>query len=436
MASVVKKYRHVPGFRGDGRPGRASLPRTRAMGLEAASSLSPTQLRTIAQIVLVGGILSLLGSLAVIVTFLTAPRLRQSFAFQLVFGLSLAEAGNALWPMFYMPSEGPACQAQAALLQFFSLASVLWSAAIARTMYAALHARSSKVGTPDPPNVRAHHAVVWSSAAFFVLIPWTGGVLGPAGAWCWIDAREPNAQAFRLCCFYLPLWCVVAYEVVVYYRVGARLAALTRLAEATEAVRADMRRERRARRRERAGAYVDADVEDTDASDAEDSGAEGAYPSGARASPSGDGEADARVLRRLLRRLGAYPLILIVAWTFPTVNRVWNWCHRGERGDVYPLYVLMAIGMSTQGLANVCAYGLTAAVRSHVAESLGVRARWARGNATEGVARVDEALEMGTRDSEGFGVGEDAGGGDDGERGLLGEENARAGIDRAHVPRA
>ena len=115
----------------------------------------------------------------------------------------------------------------------------------------------------------------------------------------------------------------------------------------------------------------------------------------------------------------------------PTVNRVWNWCHRGERGDVYPLYVLMAFGMSTQGLANVCAYGLTAAVRSHVAESFGVRARWARGNATEGVARVDEALEMGTRDSEGFGVGEDAGGGDDGERGLLGEENARADRPRA-----
>ena len=49
-------------------------------------------------------------------------------------------------------------------------------------MYAALHARSSKVGTPDPPNVR-DHAVVWSSAAFFVLIPWFGGVLGPR-AWC------------------------------------------------------------------------------------------------------------------------------------------------------------------------------------------------------------------------------------------------------------
>ena len=176
--------RHVPGFAGTATRARP-LPRTRAMGLEAASSPLSHPTQDHRSDCPRGRHPLLLGSLlAVIVTFLTAPRLCQSFAFQLVFGLSLAEAGNALWPMFYMPSEAPACQAQAALLQFFSLASVLWSAAIARTMAAALHARSSKVGTPDPPNVRAHHAVVWSSAAIFVLIPWTGGVLGPAGAWC------------------------------------------------------------------------------------------------------------------------------------------------------------------------------------------------------------------------------------------------------------
>ena len=66
----------------------------------------------------------------------------------------------------------------------------------------------------------------------------------------------------------------------------------------------------------------------------------------------------------------------------------------------------MAPHVRRVGLANVCAYGLTAAVRSHVAESSGYARDGARGNATEGVARVDEALEMGTRDSEGFGAGE------------------------------
>jgi len=40
----------------------------------------------------------------------------------------------------------------------------------------------------------------------------------------------------------------------------------------------------------------------------------------------------ADTLRRLLRRLGAYPLILIVAWTFPTINRVNNWFNRASNG--------------------------------------------------------------------------------------------------------
>ena len=39
-------------------------------------------------------------------------------------------------------------------------------------------------------------------------------------------------------------------------------------------------------------------------------------------------------------------------------------------GDNYPLYVLMALGMSTQGISNMLAYGASSAVRRHVLESL------------------------------------------------------------------
>eukprot|EP00740_Mantoniella_antarctica_P006363 CAMPEP_0181348834 /NCGR_PEP_ID=MMETSP1106-20121128/401_1 /TAXON_ID=81844 /ORGANISM="Mantoniella antarctica, Strain SL-175" /LENGTH=105 /DNA_ID=CAMNT_0023461181 /DNA_START=91 /DNA_END=405 /DNA_ORIENTATION=- len=70
--------------------------------------------------------------------FLSARDLRRSFAFQLVFGLSCAELGNSLWPWFFMPAAGTAaCTCQAITLQFFSFASILWSAAIAWTLNAA-----------------------------------------------------------------------------------------------------------------------------------------------------------------------------------------------------------------------------------------------------------------------------------------------------------
>lgn len=200
--------------------------------------------------------------------FLSARNLRESFAFQLVFGLSCAELGNSLWPWFFMPTAGTAaCTCQAVALQFFSFASILWSAAIAWTLNAATQMGSagggggggglgmmrgsvvSGGGGGGGGDIRRFHAIIWSISAVLVVLPWAGGVLGPAGAWCWIDGRKGRkAQVFRLVCFYLPLWGIIAFEVVVYYRVIKRLMAVTRLAAATKAVREDMWREAEARR--------------------------------------------------------------------------------------------------------------------------------------------------------------------------------------------
>ena len=41
-------------------------------------------------------------------------------------------------------------------------------------------------------------------------------------------------------------------------------------------------------------------------------------------------------------------------YRYTTVNRMYNWFHEGSTlGDRYPLYVLMAVGMSTQGISNM-----------------------------------------------------------------------------------
>ena len=253
------------------------------------------------------------------------------------------------------------------------------------------------------------HAVIWCIAAVFVIIPWAAGVFGPAGAWCWIDARlGRRAQAARLLCFYLPTWSVVTYEVVVYLRVISKLRALTRLAEATRAVRADMRREEQARATARAGI----DGPRTDITGGSESGA--GYlgsPGGATAGADDGGmgragdsvDAAERKLRRLLYRVGAYPLILIVAWFWPTVNRVTNWFYDGDAaGDHYWLYVLMALGMSTQGISNMVAYGLSPKVREYAvqcAEQSWCCAVRGKGSAAAGLKGIAREMEMGSRGS-------------------------------------
>ena len=195
-------------------------------------------------------------------------------------------------------------------------------------------------------DIRRFHAVIWSASAALASIPWMAGVLGPAGAWCWIDARDGRrAQVFRLMCFYLPLWSIIAFEVVVYWRIVKKLMAVTRLAAATKAMRADMRREDRERTKMRAAIAASAAAEASSAASPESlpisgvNGAAAAPAAAAAAGPPAAAELDAEeeddyadavadsseagrsdTLKRLLRRLGAYPAILIVAWFWATVR--------------------------------------------------------------------------------------------------------------------
>ena len=351
-----------------------------------SSALTTAQLTTVAEIMVAGAFFSTLGSLVIITVFLNSPELRKSFAFQLVFGLALAELGNSFWPYFFMPREGAACECQAVLLQFFSFASIAWSAVIAWTLEMATNTErkpggpspsslaSSVLGIGDPtrvPDVRKFHVAVWSTSFVLVLVPWAAGVYGPAGAWCWIDPRHgAEAHALRLLCFYLPLWCVVGFQIRTYRRVYARLRRVASLAAATAAVRADMRREAR----ERDAARISNADEKTQTgleTNAESSVPDDATPAGdSRETAKDEDEVDVEAtLRRLLRRLGAYPAVLIVAWTFPTINRLNNYVQGAKtgQGDDYTLYVLMALGMSTQGVGNAVVYGMSGAVRREAA---------------------------------------------------------------------
>ena len=312
------------------------------------------------------------------------------------------------------------------LLQFFSFASIAWTGVIAWTLEMATNTErkpggpspssvaAAVVGIGDPtraPDVRKFHVAVWSTSFVLVLVPWLAGVYGPAGAWCWIDpSHGADAHALRLVCFYLPLWCVVLFQIRTYRRVYLRLRRVASLAAATAAVRADMRREARERDAARSS-EKDAGLETS-------AGADSSVPD--RPSPAGGGETAKdedevdveATLRRLLRRLGAYPAVLIVAWTFPTINRLNNYVQGSKtgQGDDYTLYVLMALGMSTQGVGNAVVYGMSGAVRREAAVLLerwtgarfgGVRLVGGDGERRGGSREVGEENERGTEMSAG-----------------------------------
>ena len=122
--------------------------------LSDSSALTTAQLTSVARIMVAGAFFSTLGSLCILTVYVNSPTLRKSFAFQLVFGLALAELGNSFWPYFFMPSEGAACECQAVLLQFFSFASIAWSGVIAWTLDQATNTER-KIGGPSAPSLAA-----------------------------------------------------------------------------------------------------------------------------------------------------------------------------------------------------------------------------------------------------------------------------------------
>ena len=245
---------------------------------------------------------------------LAFPQDLRTHAFALVHYLALADLFNSLWP--YLPQSPVAsCSLQAFVYQLFSLASILWTAAIAHTLWATVVARDEDVAR----FMRWYHAGVWGTSGVSAIVPLAAGRYESVGPWCWIATAptgDKGGVAMRFAFFYVPLWLVIAFQLGVYAQVMRTLSVLSRM---HAAARGESR---------------------------------GARP---RA-------------WAIIRRLGYYPLILIFVYSFATVHR----CINAATGrTVFWLYVLQAVFGALQGAMHAAAYGMNEDVRAHWRDSLG-----------------------------------------------------------------
>ena len=240
------------------------------------------------------------------------PRLR-TFAMSLVFYLSLADLGAEVAFFMGAPKEGSAlCTVQAVLFQFCGVAGMLWTCVIARVVYTATRFPQSVLGLRQ--NEYRLHAFVWGSALAATLLPATTQDYGVAGAWCWIGNDNPagSDSAWRYLTYYVPLWIAMAFNLAAYGFVRATLKEVARI--------------------------------------------------------SGSDHARASMPPALL-----YPLVLVVANIFATVNRIQNSVKPDE--PVFALYVLHELFNNLTGLGNaVVFFGFTPRVIASVRERVTGRA--------------------------------------------------------------
>lgn len=217
------------------------------------------------QVSAAGAGMSFAGSLAIALSYALLPNTRR-FSRKLVLYLSLADMGNAVFMFMGVPGDGtPLCYAQAIGVSVFELATVLWTFFIALTMFLIVVKHHMHVERYEG----IFHACVWGFSVLMSLLPLSTDSVGSAGAWCWLR-DDDTGTLWRLLQFFVPLWLV--------FVVSALLNILTFVE-----VRRSMRQ-----------------FAVTDASSRE-------------------------LISASTRRMGMYPILLLIVFAFATVNRIQNW---------------------------------------------------------------------------------------------------------------
>jgi hypothetical protein len=177
-------------------------------------------------VVVVGAILSMCGSLFIIVSFFAFPDL-QTFPYKLIMFLSLADFFSSSTYILAIQDVGQnpedlgncfednfMCFFTAGMSQYFDFASFLWMGVISFNIYQVfVKQRGSDVVQFE----KYYHMVCWGVPAFFLIIVTATDGLGDAGNWCWI---KHDHQVERWLCYYIPLILVMAFNVSSYCHVN------------------------------------------------------------------------------------------------------------------------------------------------------------------------------------------------------------------------
>ncbi|KAA0151411.1 hypothetical protein FNF29_04610 [Cafeteria roenbergensis] len=172
---------------------------------------------TLSALTLVAASLSFVGSVAIVITYLSLRRV-QRLSYRVIAWLAAADCMASMAYFVHEPSPlvtlappySASCIAGAALSQFMDVATFLWTVCVSITVYMVLVRQASA------PQLQAmerwFHVVCWGVPAVFLAATWESGAFGDAGLWCWITDAFPG---LRLGLYYAPLLvCIVAVAVM------------------------------------------------------------------------------------------------------------------------------------------------------------------------------------------------------------------------------
>lgn len=285
----------------------------------AVHKLTPDEVNTVAVVLRSVSGLSISSSAIVLVSIALYPALRH-FPTPLVAVLAVLDiitmTGYLMSPS---PSEMDAmnqpgaefsslCLAQAALITWAAVSSALWASGISVVLYMCV-VKGYKLDEHPYLTMSTMVLVCLGIATANTAIIGLFGVFGPAGAWCWIPASE---VVWRWTAVYLFGWIACAVSIVNAFLMRKHLWKLIDAAQNTH---------------------------------------------------TSDSLVDALQVR--VRRSQLYPIMLLVIWFWPTVNRLYEALSGGDQ--ILALFVLHRGFQGLQGFLNALAFGF--AIRTQLQTS-------------------------------------------------------------------
>lgn len=262
--------------------------------------------------------LSIVGSFVIIISYCCFSRLRHNFAYSLVLYLAIADLFRSTARIIgsFLSDDKQdqiLCTISAFFINFSSLASFLFVAAIAFVMYSIVNIKFASFWKVKPATMRKRKQRIAITiviiSAIISCFPFTQSAYVYVGAWCWIGA---DTQHWRWICYYLPLilifiFCVCIYSIILWH--------IRKLESA---------------------------MADQSAS-------------------------NAKTKFAVFRRLKYYPMVLLICFFFPTMRRIYQLF---EDEAPFWLGVCHALGSGSYGFLNGMVYGVNQMVTEEYKKGL------------------------------------------------------------------
>eukprot|EP01084_Bolivina_argentea_P059938 109497_1 len=168
---------------------------------------------------------SVIGSLFIIISYLIFSKLQQKFSYSLIFYLAIADLIRSIgkiWGSFLSDHYkfNSQCSIAGLITNFGGISSFFFVAVIAIVMYTCVNMQFGQYWNVSTDILRKRKymfaIVIWTIALIISLLPFSQNAYGYVGAWCWIQS---DYHHWRWLCFYGPLififiFCIIMYIVI------------------------------------------------------------------------------------------------------------------------------------------------------------------------------------------------------------------------------